>query len=370
MKLALVFALAIVSLSFGENGPTYRGDYSESMGNTGVASTEGYSSLFINPARLAGDQPKFKFDLSANLGLNSVLLDYATWAADNAKFISQIDSLIAHLDHTVDNKWAPFQQAFVLSGQVQNYSFAIVEDLHYELTIGKAVVTAVPGVGVRFDRIVTVGKGLDGPNGYNFGLALKYVYRRDYPRRLLGTTDEDFYKIKTTLEKPNKTFSDLLDKVQVADKVSHIEQGVGANLGVTKKINEQWNAGVSFIDFPTIMDSELMKPSIDIGFTYQNYFDLLPGLKQKGLVNIDYDHFLIPGIPWFKHLKLGGAVESYIGKRAIANFSLGLNDGYPTCGVRFGYFAYISYTYTAEEMGSQPGEDIRSFHKIKIEMDI
>jgi hypothetical protein len=48
---------------------------------------------------------------------------------------------------------------------------------------------------------------------------------------------------------------------------------------------------------------------------------------------------------------------------------VGLNDGYPTFGVRFGYIVYLSYVYISEELGTYPGQQQLAFHKLILQAE-
>nr|MDQ3000323.1 hypothetical protein [Fibrobacterota bacterium] len=102
---------------------------------------------------------------------------------------------------------------------------------------------------------------------------------------------------------------------------------------------------------------------------YHRDVDLVPDLDNKVLVNLDWQRFLIPGTPWFKQLKAGVALEGWMKKRPISYIGMGLNDGYPTFGVRVGYIVYLSYVYVAEEIGTYPGQEKLSFHKIVLQSE-
>jgi hypothetical protein len=353
---------------FAEAGPQFRDTKSQSLGRTGVASSQGATSLFLNPAALAKSDGG-GMGLSADLGLNSVLLDYADWAADNYQYLNKPDTLLTKIG-PVDNKWAPFSQTFLLYGNWQSIGFGVLSDTRYDLTLAKAVVTPVIGVGALSDLVVTAGKGFRAEDGYRFGFALKYIYRLRYDDRLVGTTDEDFYKAKTTLEGPDKSWSDKLAKLGVAADIAKTTQGVGLNLGAEKDIGENWTAGLSTLDFPTLLDQSLLRPEINLGLAFHHDVDLVPDLDNRVLVNLDWQRFLIPGTPWFKQLKAGAALMGYMKKREVAYIGVGLNDGYPTFGVRFGYLVYLSYVYVAEEIGTYPGQEKLSFHKLALQAEL
>ncbi|MDB5050162.1 MAG: hypothetical protein JWO30_3233 [Fibrobacteres bacterium] len=371
MRRTVLFAAA-VSLStaslFAEAGPQFRDTKSQSLSRTGVASSKGAPSLFLNPAALAKEDGG-GMGLSMDLGVNSVLLDYATWAADNYKYLNSMDSLLARIG-PVDNKWAPFSQTFLLYGNWQGIGFGVLSDTRYNLTLGKAVVTPVPGVGALSDLVLTAGRGFKAEDGYRFGFALKYIYRLRYDDRLVGTTDDDFYKVKAAWQGPDKGWADKLSKLGVAGDIAETRQGVGLNLGAEKDIGDDWTAGLSTLDFPTILNQRFLRPEINLGLAYHHDVELVPDLDNRVLVNLDWQRFLIPGTPWFKQLKAGVALEGYMKKRPVAYLGMGLNDGYPTFGVRFGYLVYLSYVYVAEEIGTYPGQEKLSFHKIALQAEL
>jgi hypothetical protein len=364
---AATLACAAVRL-FAEAGPQFRDTKSQSLGRTGVASSQGATSLFLNPAAL-GKSDRAGAGFSMDLGLNSVLLDYVDWAADNYQYLDKPDTLLTKIG-PVDNKWAPFSQTFLLHGNWQGIGFGVLSDTRYDLALAKAVVTPVIGVGALSDLVVTAGKGFQARDGYRFGFALKYIYRLRYDDRLLGTTEDDFYKAKDALEGPDRTWSDQLAKLGVAAELAETAQGVGLNLGAEKDINQYWTAGLSTLDFPTLLDQRLLRPEINLGVAFHRDMDLVPDLDNRVLVNLDWQRFLIPGTPWFKQLKAGAALMGYMKKREVAYIGLGLNDGYPTFGVRFGYLVYLSYLYIAEEIGTYPGQEKLSFHKIALQAEL
>ncbi len=362
-------AMAVAaSRPFAEAGPQFRDTKSQSLGRTGVASSQGAPSLLLNPAAMAKETGG-NVGLSVDVGVNSVLLDYVSWAADNHQYLNKPDTLLTKIG-PVDNKWAPFSQTLLLYGNWQGIGFDVVSDTRYDLTLAKAVVTPVIGVGALSDLLLTAGKGFKADDGYRFGFALKYLYRLRYDDRLVGTTDDDFYKAKATLQKPDKTLSQKLAKLGVASDIAKTSQGVGLNLGAEKDIDANWTAGLSTLDFPTLLDQHLLRPEINLGLAFHRDVDLVPDLDNRVLVNLDWQRFLIPGTPWFKQLKMGAALEGFMNKREVAYIGLGLNDGYPTFGVRFGYLVYLSYVYVAEETGTYPGQEKLSFHKLALQAQI
>jgi hypothetical protein len=367
--LTAVLALTLASLApaFAEAGPQFRDTKSQGLGRTGVASSRGGTALFLNPAALARETGG-AMGLSLDLGINAVLIDYASWAKDNYQYLNNMDSLLTRIE-PVDNKWAPFSQTMLLYGNWEGVGFSILSDTRYDLTLGKAVVTPVPGVGALSDLVMTAGRGFNADDGYRFGFALKYMYRLRYEDRLVGTTDDDFYKVKQAWEKPGNGIFDKLAKLQVAGEIAETKQGVGLNLGAEKDIDESWTAGLSLLDFPTILDQAFTRPEINLGLSYHPKIDWVPDLDDRLLVNLDWQRFLIPGTPWFKQLKAGVAFEGWMNKRPVSYIGLGLNDGYPTFGMRFGYIVYLSYVYIAEEIGTYPGQEKLSFHKLILQAE-
>lgn len=370
MRLNVCFAVVITLTAanlFAEAGPQFRETKSQAMGRTGVASSKGAPALFLNPAAL-GKETTGGTGMSMDLGVNSVLLDYAAWAADNYRYLDKTDTLLQNIG-PVDNKWAPFSQTFLVYGNWKGVGFALLSDTRYNLTLSKAVVTAVPGVGALSDLVLTAGKGFQAEDGYRFGFALKYIYRLRYEDRLVGTTDEDFYKVKKAWEAPDKGWTDKFSKLSVAGDIAETKQGVGLNLGAEKDIDDNWTAGLSLLDFPSVMNQTFARPEINLGLAYHRDVDLVQDLDNKVLVNLDWQRFLIPGTPWFKQLKAGVALESWMKKRPVSYIGMGLNDGYPTFGVRFGYIVYLSYVYVAEEIGTYPGQEKLSFHKLALQSE-
>jgi hypothetical protein len=362
--LSTAVSLGAASL-FAEAGPQFRDVQSQAMGRTGIAASTGATALFMNPSAL-GREKHGDMGVSMDMGINSVLLDYASWAADNYKYLSKPDSLLTTIG-PVDNKWAPFSQTLLLYGNWQDIGFSVLSDTRYNLTLAKAVVTPVIGVGALSDLVLTAGKGFQVDEGYRFGFALKYMYRLRYDDRLVGTTDDDFYKAKNTLQGPDNGIMDKIAKLKAATELAETRQGVGLNLGAEKDIGENWTAGLSTLDFPTILDQRFLRPEINLGLNYHRAVDWVPDLDNRVLVNLDWQRFLIPGTPWFKQLKAGAALEGYMKGRQVAYVGMGLNDGYPTFGVSFGYLVYISYVYVAEEIGTYPGQEKLSFHKLVLQ---
>src|SRR5690606_32919506 len=118
MRLAPIAAAILLSLLplRAEPGPQYRDAKSQAMGRTGAASSRGAGALFLNPAAL-GRENRGRLGLSLDLGVNPVLIDYASWAADNSEYLDDLDSLLARID-PVDNKWASFSQSNILYGKI------------------------------------------------------------------------------------------------------------------------------------------------------------------------------------------------------------------------------------------------------------
>jgi len=366
--LAVLAAFALLpSLIAAEAGPQFRDLESQALGHTGVASSHGATSLFLNPAAL-GRATGGDFGVSADMGLNGVLLDYASWAKDNYQNLNNIDSLLNHIG-PVDDKWAPFSNSMIVYGNWEGIGMAALLDTRYDLTVAKAVVTPVLGVGALSDLVLTAGRGFAVDDGYRFGFALKYMYRLRYDDRLVGTTDEDFYTAKQAWEKKSHGWLDDLSKLQVAGNIAQTKQGAGLNLGAEKDIDKAWTAGLSLLDFPTVLDQNFVRPDVDLGLSWHPEVHWIPDLENHLVVNLDWQRFLIPGTPWFKQLKAGAAFEGWMKGRQVAYVGLGLNDGYPTFGFRVGYIVYLSYVYTSEEIGTYPGQDQLSFHKIVLQAE-
>lgn len=368
---AVLAALAIAFLfprtARSEAGPQFRDDRSQSLGRTGVASSEGATSLFLNPAAL-GRAKGGGMGLSLDLGLNSVLVDYAQWAKDNYQYLNNTDSLLKRVG-PIDNKWAPFSNSMALYGNWNDVGFGAVWDTRYDLTIAKAVVTPVLGVGALSDLVLTAGRGFAADDGYRFGFALKYMYRLRYDDQLVGTTDSAFYKAKDAWEKKSNGWTDDLSKLAVAGDIAETEQGFGLNLGAEKDIGTDWTAGLSLLDFPTILGQRFTRTDINLGLSYHPSVDWVPDLDDRLIVNMDWQRFLIPGTPWFKQIKAGVAFEGRMNGRPVSYVGLGLNDGYPTFGFRVGYIVYLSYVYVAEEVGTYPGQEKLSFHKLVLQAE-
>ncbi len=349
-----------------ERGPTYRGLRAEAQGLTGTASVQGPHALFINPAGLVGGPP-LRMETTGYLGINGTLIDYARWGADNYQHLNDMDSLLARIE-PVDNKWATFSNAFTLSAQFDDYALSVVEDIRYSVTVGKAVITPVPGVGMLSDFILSFGRGFTDPYyAMRWGLAVKYIYRIRFDRRLVGTTDEEFYRVKREWEKPGTGFWDHIRKLGAASEVAETSQGFGLNAGAVRDLGNDFTVGAAFLDFPTVMNSEWVIPDLNVGVSYHPSIEIMDW-RHQFQVNADLHHLLDPDMPWFKQVKFGVAWEGFAGGRPLASLGVGLNDGYPTFGARLGYIFYLSYTYFVEEVGGQPGQTPLSFHKFNAEL--
>jgi hypothetical protein len=370
--------LASTTLALAERGPSWRSWESQAMGNTGVASGDGAQALALNPALLQG-QEGLCIDLYTDLGLNGVLLDYADWASDNYQNLNSIDSLLNHIE-PVDNKWAPFRQAFVVGGCYNQYALALVGDLRYELTLSKAVLTPVPGAGAEADIFFGAGRGFELPQDYRLGITVRYLYRSQLERQLIGITDPRWIQLYNTLKAKNDGLSTALEKIRVASELAETEQGMGLVLGVARDFDENWTFGASLQDLPAILGGSFLRPQLNLGVNYHRDFGFLEGLVTRLTSNFDWQDFLIPGSPWFKQFKFGVGAKGFIAKEMASGkaepgtevffIGLGQNDGYPTFGVRVGYWLYFSYLYTAEETGTYPGQRPLSFHKLSVDFAI
>jgi hypothetical protein len=294
-----------------------------------------------------------------------VLLDYAKWAADNYEYINSIDSLLLKIE-PIQNKWAPFSNSFVVQGNYQDFALAFVTDVRYDLSLSKAVITPVPGVGMLSDLQFVAGRGFMPQPEWKLGFAMKYLYRLRFRNRLVGTTDEEFYTVKGVLQRPANSLGEQIDKIGVAQEVAEAGQGFGINLGATRQLDKGFSAGVSLLDFPTFYDGGFIYPQLNLGGGYAKDFNVLEGLNHRVIVNLDWQ---VPFSwePWFKQWKMGTALEGRMGKRVVSVTSLGFNDGYPAFGLKVGYLLYFSYLYFAEETGSYPGQRKLSFHKLGLD---
>jgi hypothetical protein len=363
---------------WGERGPQWRSWESQAVGHTGVTTERGTGALFMNPALLQ-DHSGIGGGLYTDVGLNGVLLDYAEWAKDNYQYFNSLDSLLNHIQ-PIDNKWAPFSQSFVVGGSYNNYALALVGDLRYDLTLGKAVLTPVPGAGANADIVFALGRGFELPQDYRVGFSVRYLHRSRLEPQLIGITDPRFFEVYNTLKEKNDGLSSAQEKLKVASKLAETEQGVGMVLGVQRSIDDHWKAGASLQDFPAVLGGSPLRPQMNIGISYDRDFGALEGLITNFSGSFDWQDFLIPGAPWFKQFKMGLGAHGYLqrttaaGKiergREVLFIGCGANDGYPTFGVRFGYFLYLSYLYTAEETGTYPGQRPLSFHKLSIDLSM
>ncbi len=370
LKIGHKASIALISLSvfssalWAEKGPAYRGALVDGQGRTGTASVMGTDAMFLNPAGQTGLTGN-GFQVFGNMGVNGVLLDYAKWAGTNAKYINSIDSMLLKME-PVQNKWAPFSNAFGIQGHYQDFSIAVIEDVRYDLSLSKAVITPVPGVGVLSDFQVVAGRGFQLQPEWKVGFAVKYLYRLRYEDRLVGTTDDDFYTVKRVLQKPAKSFYDKLAKIKVAGDVADPGQGFGINLGAIRQLDKGFSVGASVLDFPTFYSGGFIYPQLNLGGAFAKDLDLLEGLKHRVVVNLDWQ---IPGDwePMYKQWKFGTSLEGRLGDRVVSVVSLGINEGYPSFGLRAGYVLYLSYVYLAEETGSFPGQRKLAFHKLSLD---
>ena len=330
-KTLAVACLIFAQSPFGlERGPDFQSLYMQGMGGTGLASVNGHAALAINPAGLSRRH-------------------------------AEIQKLTP-----IDLKWAPFKTDFWIHGQHKDIAFSITHDARYDLAVAEAVLTPVLGVGARSDLVFTVGRGMVLENDYRIGFAFKYLYRLEFPRRLVGTTDREFFVVKDRLESDRSTLSKLL----VASEVANTRHGIGMNFGVIKEFHENWRWAVALNDFPTIMSFQFTKPEIKVGVQYHYDFALNPEIGNRLTVNAELHRFLIPNVAWFHRPKVGMSLESYRGERQLGYINFGFNDGYPTFGARAGYFVYLGYTYYTQELGGEPGQKPLSFHKIFLEAEI
>ena len=363
-RLASILAAVLATAATAELGPQFRGFRMDGQGRTGTASIDGVDALFLNPAGLAGLRGN-GFQVSGNMGLNAVLLDYAKWAADNYSYLNTIDSLLLKIE-PIQNKWAPFSNSFLAQGHYQDFAISMVQDIRYDLSLSKAVITPVPGVGMLSDFQLAAGRGFSPRPEWKVGFAMKYLYRLRFRNRLVGTTDEEFYKVKAVLQRPANSLGEQIDKIGVAQEVAEAGQGFGINMGAMRMFDKGFSAGFSLLDFPTFYNGGFLFPQMNLGGGYAKDFEMLEGLNHRVVVNLDWQ---VPFSwePWFKQWKMGTALEGRMGNRVVSVTSLGFNDGYPAFGLRVGYLLYFSYLYIAEETGSYPGQRKLSFHKIGLD---
>ncbi len=362
----LAALLLAASAGLCELGPQYRGFEVDGMGRSGTASIYGVQSLFLNPAGLADLQDE-EFEASADLGLNSILLDYAKWAADNYQYINSIDSLLQHMQ-PIQNKWAPFSNSLFMQGHYQDFAVSMVEDVRYDLSLSKAVITPVPGVGMQSDLQIVAGRGFRVRPDWTVGFTVKYLDRLQYSDRLVGTTDEDFYTVKNILQQPGGTISDNLSKIGAASQVAQSGQGFGLNLGAQHQLPYGFTVGASLLDFPTFFDGGFLDPQLNLGGSYVRDFEILTGLHHRVILNCDWQ-MPFAGTPWFKQWKLGAGIEGRLGDRLVSLITIGLNDGYPAFGLKVGYIVNFYYLFTAEETGTYPGQRELSFNKLGLDFD-
>ena len=339
-------------------------------GRSGTASITGPSSMYLNPAGLAGLQG-YGVEASGDVGINGLLLDYGDWARKNSSQFNNFDSLLAHMDPALENKWAPYAESYMLQGHYKDYAVSVVRDSRYDLTLGEAVLTPVIGADIQSDLQVMVGRGFVASPNWNVGVAVKYLYRQYFPDVLLGPNDDEYYVLKSCWEGSSGTLMDKRDKVTCASKFAKDEYGFGVNLGTSYTLPVGFSVGASVLDLPTFFNGGFMYPQANVGGAYALNipgFEAFEDLTYRLLVNIDYQlPFTLD--PWFKQWKTGASFEGKLYNREVALLSAGLNDGYPVYGARVGYFLYAYYLYTAEETGNYPGQRKLYFHKFGVDLN-
>ena len=184
LRFAVGFSALLLGAAFAAHGPQYRSMETNAMGRSGTASITGPSSMYLNPAGLAGLQG-FGAEASADVGINGLLLDYGDWARKNSGYFNNFDSLLAHMDPSLENKWAPYAESYLLQGHYKDYAVSVVKDSRYDLTLGEGVLTPVIGADIQSDLQVLVGRGFVVAPNWNVGVAVKYLYRQYFPDVLL-----------------------------------------------------------------------------------------------------------------------------------------------------------------------------------------
>ena len=377
----LCLAAVVVTVFFGavhaDRGPQYRGMQVDAMGRSGTASIRGPSALYLNPAGLAGQQG-YGGEASAEMGFNGVLLDYANWANQNSAYLNNIDSIAAYMDPTLDRKWAPYSSNYLVQGYFQDYAFSVVRDAHYAITFGKAAITpSVLGASMLSDLQISAGRGFVLPDDWKVGIAYKFLYRQRADAVLYGLNDDNYYDIKQAWQKSSSSFTGGLDKITVASDFAAAQYGFGVNLGASRTLPYGFTVAASVLDLPTFFNGGFFEPQLNLGGSYARDFGTIPAARGTDfvedvsynvLVNLDWQ-FPFPEDPWFKQWKGGVELGTRFHKHDLLSLSTGLNDGYPSFGVRAGYVLYAYYIYNAQETGDYPGQEKLNYHRFGLDLN-
>ncbi len=357
----------IVAAHAAESAPQYRGVDVEAMGGSGTASITGPSSMYLNPAGLAGLQG-FGAEASTDAGYNPELLDYKDWAHKNSKYFSNFDSLLAHIDPGIEfPKWATASNTSLIQMHMDDFAFSVVRDARYDVTFNK-VLTPELGAGMLSDLQVLAGKGFVLAPGWNMGFAFKFLYRQTLEDTLYGISDNNYLVIDSAWQRSSSIWNNV-DKITVASQLHPQNQfGAGLNLGLSHSLSNGFSMGASFLDLPTFFNGGFLPPQANLGLSYAAGLGDSDAVNGRLLVNLDWQPIFTPE-SWFRQWKTGLSLECRAGNREIALASAGLNDGYPTFGARAGYILYAYYLYTADEGGTYPGQSRQSLQRFGVDLN-
>ena len=341
----------------------YRGEYSQAMGQSGVASQPGINAMHINPALLANYETWEVTTKFLSLGLNHSLVDYAEWAIDNSDNFDEMEKLVEAMD-PIDNKWAPFLTHAGLGFRLKQLAFDFSWNTYTELAVTKAPLTPILGVGANSNFQLAIGYGHDFKNDYQVGMTIHTRYDIKYKTRYIGTLSEDFYTVKEAIEEETSSTWDDVRKIRVAEEIADVSLKAGASIGAAKKLNDQFTVGGSFLSIP---NDEM---SVNIGGSWQYALGDKKGIHTMLTLNADWQNMFRSDHDYFQQFNFGASSQLQNGARRIGYLATGVHDGYPTFGLQVGYFVYLSYTYYVEEIGTYPGQNPLSFHKVSLDMNI
>jgi hypothetical protein len=361
---AVLTATSLLGLGIAAQGPQYRGSNTDAMGRSGTASITGPSAMYLNPAGLAGLQG-YGGEFELETSVNGTLLDYAKWAADNSQYFSHFDSLLAHMDTSLENVWAPYHEAYMIQGHYKDLAFSLSRSTRTATTLAKSVLTPAVGAAILSDLQLVAGRGFALPDDWNVGFSVKYLYRQRADEKLYGPNDDEYYAIKGCLEGSSSSLTDKYDKITCASRFADAQYGFGLNMGVSRQLPYGFAIGASLLDLPTFFNGGFIYPQANVGGAYALNIDPIPGIeavRYKLLMNLDWQSPLTDE-DWFRQWKTGGSFSGIVKGHDVAVLSFGLNEGYPTIGGRVGYILYAYYLYTSQETGYYPGQRGESFHR-------
>lgn len=366
--LAGLLVTTLIGSVFAERSPQFQIMQVDAMGRSGTASISGPSSMYLNPAGLAGLKG-YGVQASVDAGGNSALLDYSNWANDNSSHFNSPDSLVKYLA-PISNKFPSFSSTYFIQGNYQDFAFSVVRDVRYDMAIKTVVLLPMLSVGMLSDLQFAVGRGFTPAPDWNVGFAVKYLYRQKFSNKWLGSDDNQYYVVKDQWQAPGSSLLDSYRKISVASDIADVEHAFGVNVGTSYSLPHGFSVGAALLDFPTFFNGGYFYPQANVGGAYAMDFSLpkMEAMRYRLLVNLDWQ-FPFQVDPWFKQWKTGLSLEGRVHNHEVGSLSAGLNDGYPTVGVRAGYIVYAYYLYTAEETGDYPGQFKQTFHKFGLDMN-